>query len=110
MGDIMNKLFSIAAIASLTSLISIGAFAADAPLQMNVFNLSESALVKVTNNGEPAANVPVTVKGTTTNVLTTSANGTVTVQNYDNSAKTFTISITEPNGDVVSTERLISKS
>jgi anti-sigma factor RsiW len=106
----MNKVFAIAAIASLTSMMSVSALAAEAPLQMNVFNLSESALVKVTENGQPAVNVPVTIKGTTTKVLTTSANGTVTVQNYDNSAKTFTISITEPNGEVISTDRLISKS
>jgi uncharacterized membrane protein len=106
----MNKMLSIAAIATLSSLISLNAFAAEPQIKMSVFTLSNTATIRITENGKPVSDFPITIKGHGTDVFKTSDNGAVVITNYDDVPTTYTFSITEPNGDVISSKRLLSRS
>lgn len=104
----MKNLLSAVTLAISATVFSANVFASEAQYDVSVFNLSNSAVVKVYENGNPVSGVPVTVKGNTTRTLTTSESGTVIVKNNDNSSHSFKISIEEPNGYVFSTQRFIS--
>ena len=105
----MKTLLTTATLAIATTLLSANAFASDSQYKLDVFNLTESAIVKVTENGKPVAGVPVEVEGQLTRTLVTSDNGTVIVSNNANHSRTYNIKVTEPSGNVVSTKRLISQ-
>jgi uncharacterized membrane protein len=106
----MNKLLSAAAIATLSSLISLNAFAAEPQIKMSVMTMSNTATIRITENGKPVNDFPITIKGHGTDVYKTSHNGSVVITNYYDVPTTYTFSITEPNGNVISSKRLVSRS
>jgi hypothetical protein len=103
----MKTLLSTASLALFATVLSANVFAADPQYKLNVFTFSDTAMVKVTQDGQPVSDVPVQVKGFDTRTMNTSKDGIVLVKNYDNSAHSLKISVTEPNGQVISTKRFI---
>lgn len=76
---------------------------------VNIFNLDNEAVVKVTNDGQPVSNVPVQATGIAVNqTLTTSQSGTVFVKNTADTGKSLKISIQEPNGQEFATQRYLA--
>jgi hypothetical protein len=105
----MKTILSTIALTMMATTLSSNVFASDNQYKMEIYTLSNSAVVKITQDGVPVSNVPVEVKGLTTRTMTTSEHGTITVKNNSNYAHSFRISVTEPNGKVISTERFISE-
>lgn len=92
------------------SIASANVFAsASQSYDVNIFNLDNEAVVKITNDGQPVSNVPVHITGISVDqTLTTSKSGTAFVRNYADNGKSLTISIVEPNGQEFTTQRYIS--
>jgi hypothetical protein len=105
----MKTLLSSATLAIAATVLSANVFAAEPQYKVDVFTLSDSAIVKVTQNGQPVANVPVEVKGFNTHTMKTSESGTAIVRNVDNAAHSLKIKVTEPNGEVFETQRFIAE-
>lgn len=94
--------------AALLTLVSASAFAASENYDVQIFNLDDSALVKVTDNGQPVDGAKVTMTGLTSQTFKTSAGGTVTLTNTSSSPRSFTISVKQPDGSITSTKRYLS--
>ncbi|MDC0612744.1 hypothetical protein OAP63_18600 [Vibrio sp.] len=101
----MKTLATVAAVSAFALAAQINA----APLDVNVFTQSNQAQIKVTENGAPAANVPVTVNGLNTQLLKTSDQGSIVVTNFDDNARTYTFSVQQPDGTVTEAKRFLSR-
>ncbi|MDC0612743.1 hypothetical protein OAP63_18595 [Vibrio sp.] len=101
----MKTITTIAAISALGLASQVMA----APLHMSIYTQGNQAEVIVTEDGQPAAGVPVTVEGLNTQVLKTSEHGNVIVSNFDDNARTYTFSVEQQDGSVIETKRFLSR-
>lgn len=101
----MKTLKTLAALSTLALAYQVSA----APLNMSISTVGDSAYITVTENGQAAAGVPVTVDNVTARTVKTSADGSVIVQNFNENAATYTFSVTQDDGSVLSTKRLLSR-
>lgn len=106
-----NKLLKLSVLAG-SAILATSAFAGQADqYKVDVFTIAEQAVVRVTDHGQPVQNVAVQVaSGPIKQTLMTSKSGSAFVTNASNTARSFKISVSEPNGETYTTQRFLSNS
>ncbi|MDC0612742.1 hypothetical protein OAP63_18590 [Vibrio sp.] len=80
-----------------------------APLHMSIYTQGNQAQIVVTEDGQPASGIPVTVSGVNAQTLKTSEQGDVVITNFDDNARSYTFSVQQPDGSVTETKRFLSR-
>ncbi|MDW6004934.1 hypothetical protein [Vibrio mangrovi] len=105
----MKKLLSLASVTAIATLLSANVFASESQYKMSVYTFSDEAIVKITDNGQPVGQVPVEIQGGSQHqTLMTSDHGTVIVKNNENHSRSFKISVEDPSGNSITTNRFIA--
>ncbi|MCE0494870.1 hypothetical protein [Vibrio salinus] len=99
----------IIATAAALSALALASQVSASPLEMDIYTVGNAAHVTVTENGQPAAGIPISVEGLTSRTIKTSAQGSAIIQNYNNNASTYTFSIKQADGSTITTKRLLSR-
>ncbi len=101
----MKTLVTIAAASALAFAYQVSA----SPLNMDVYTVDNAAHITVTENGQPAAGVPVSVEGIAAQTVKTAADGSVVVRNFNDNAATYTFSVQQKDGSTLTTKRFLSR-
>ncbi|WP_391091777.1 hypothetical protein [Vibrio sp. NH-UV-68] len=75
---------------------------------ISITTFQNQAVVTVYENGKPASNVTVKVKGNGTRYYTTGEKGTFMAANLQDNGRTFTFEIEDKNGVEVREQRFLS--
>ncbi len=95
------------ALAALSTVFSGMALAAGSDVNVNVVTWGNTAKVSVTENGQPAVNYPVTVKGVYTDQNATSSDGELQVFNPDSSPVTVKFIVPDGQGQQIVVKRFL---